>query len=79
MSLDDLRFGRVAVLGKAVGRLGDTETYSLLTQSLVGHMVSDAFNDALQGLLSINQGETFPIATEVRGPGLFVVPLAVYI
>jgi len=79
MSLDDLRFGRVTVLGKAVGTLREGQSYSLLTRSLVGHMVSTAFRDSITGLQQVNPDEDYPVMTDVTGPGVFVVPMAVYI
>lgn len=79
VSLDDLRFGRVRVLGKAVGTLKADATYNVLSRSFVGHMVSAAFGEAVGGLQQINPTGTFEMTATVTGPGLFVVPLAVYI
>lgn len=78
-SLDDLRFGRVRVLGKAVGTLAAAESWNVLSRSFMGHMVSGAFTEAMDGLQQINPEGDFPIETLVRGPGVFVVPLAVYV
>ena len=77
--LDDLRFGRIRILGKLVGTLVEGERFNLLTKSLVGHMVSGAFDDALAGLKALNPSQDFPVATEVQGPGLLIVPMAAYI
>jgi len=78
-SLDDLRFGRVRVLGKCVGTLTEDTAYNVLSRSFVGHMVSGAFTDAMSGLQQVNPEGDYPITTTVSGPGLFVVPLAVFI
>jgi len=78
-SLDDLRFGTVRLLGKAVGSLGKKDSWNVLGKSLVGHLVSGAFRDAVGGLQDINPDGDFPVKTVITGPGLFVIPLAVYV
>ena len=78
-SLDDLRFGRVRILGKAVGTLDEGQTYNIIARSLVGHMVSLGFDEALQGMITVNEADPFPIATQITGPGLFIVPLAAFV
>lgn len=79
LSLDDLRFGRVRVLGKAVGTIPAGQSWQALSSSLVGHMVSGAFRDAVLGLRAVNPESDFPLTLAVEGPALFVVPLAVYV
>ena len=78
-SLDDLRFGEVKVFGKAVGTLDANEQWNVLSRSLVGHLVSGAFSDAVSGLQEINPEGEFPVRTLVSGPGVFVIPLAVFV
>ncbi len=78
-SLDDLRFGRVRVVGKAVGAVPKGQSWSVLSRSLVGHLVSAAFRDAMLGLRNINPESDFPLGIAVEGPALFIVPLAVYV
>ncbi|MFT7623545.1 MAG: hypothetical protein ACI9WU_002728 [Myxococcota bacterium] len=78
-SLDDLRFGRVRVLGKAVGALAPGQTWSMISRSFVGHMVSGAFREAMDGLQGINPDTDYPIEATIEGPGLFVIPLAVFV
>ena len=78
-SLDDLRFGTVRVLGKAVGTLGQQDAWHVLGRSLVGHLVSGAFADAVGGLQDINPDGDFPVQTVIDGPGVFVIPLAVFV
>lgn len=78
-SLDDLRFGQVRVLGKAVGNLEAGQTWSVLSRSLVGHMMSSAFDEAMNGLVQVNPEQEFPVESHVAGPALMIVPLAVFI
>lgn len=78
-SLDDLRFGKVRVLGKAVGTLSGDERWSLISRSFVGHMVSGAFEEAMHGLQEVNPSGDYPIITDVAAPAVFVVPLAVFV
>jgi hypothetical protein len=78
-SLDDLRFGTVRILGKAVGTLGKKDSWHVLGRSLVGHLVSGAFTDAVGGLQDINPDGEFPVQTVIDGPGVFVIPLAVFV
>lgn len=78
-TLDDLRFGRVRVIGKAVGTVPKGESWSVLSRSLVGHLVSAAFRDAVMGLRQINPESDFPLSVAVQGPALFIIPLAVYV
>ena len=79
LSLDEIRFGRVRVLGKAVGGLKRGESWSVLSRSLVGHLVSAAFRDAIAGLREINPESDFPMTLAVPGPALFIIPLAVFV
>ncbi len=78
-SLDDLRFGTVKILGKAVGTLEEGDTWHLLARSLVGHLVAGAFTDAVDGLQDINPEGEFPVRTVLEGPGVFIIPLAVFV
>jgi hypothetical protein len=78
-SLDELRFGHVRVIGKAVGTVKPGESWSVLSRSLVGHLVSSAFRDAVAGLREINPESDYPMTMAVKGPALFVVPLAVFV
>ncbi|MFT5433219.1 MAG: hypothetical protein ACI9OJ_003924 [Myxococcota bacterium] len=74
-SLDELRFGRVTVVGKVAQVIGADETWSMTSRSFITHVLDGAIRDLATGLAAFSP-QPYPLGTGLKGPALLVHPLS---